>query len=198
MYLFFYILVLCVNIIIPITVGSNIYSTLVFCFLNIIVYPVFLSTLTIKTPINNPMIKDLTYSNYSYLSKTGYIVFECKKLLKYNIPWLFLILVPFIINFLLDQNIFKNMNMIEIFIIISFFNLALLIVGISSVIKNFYQKYYVYFYLLLDNILLWSIVLDPTKKIEHLLYISIFLILFCFFIGIFSIILEKKKKVLYS
>lgn len=195
MYLFCFILVLSVNIIVPIFVGTNIYLSLAFCFANVILYPVFLRILTTKTSINNPIIKDLTYSNYNYLSKTEYIVFECKRLLRYNVPWFFLILTPFIINFLIDRNTFGNMSMIDLFTIISLFNLALLIVGISSIIKNFYPKYSLYFYLLLANILLWSIVLDSTGETKHLLYISVFLNLFCFLVGILLFSLEKKKKI---
>ena len=194
MYFFLLILVLSYNIILPIIVGADIYCLLVCCLTNILVYPINLHVLTIKTPINNPIIKDLAYSNYRYLSKTEYIVFECKKLLKYNIPWLFLILLPFIINFLIDRNIFNGMTNIDIFVIISFYNLAFLLAGISSVLKNFYPKYFLYFYFLLGNIFIWGISLDSTGKTKYLFYLSVFLNFFCYFIGILSIILEKKKK----
>lgn len=194
MLLFYFIIVLCSNIIVPIFVGADIYVALAFCFANIIMYPVFLSILTMKLPINNPIIKDLTYNNYSYLGKNGYIVFECKKLLKYNIPWFFLIVAPFIINFLLDRNTVGNMNIIDFFTVISLLHLAFLMVGISSVIRNFYPKYFLYFYLLSANILLWGIVLNSTGNTKHLLYLSVFFNLFYFLTCVLLSLLGKKKK----
>ena len=196
MYLFYFIFVLCIEIIVPIFVGTDIYLALVFCLANIITYPVFLHILTMKTVFTKPIIKDLTYINYNYLGKTEYIVFECKKLLKYNIPWFFLILAPFVINFLLDRNTFSNMGIIDIFTVISFFNLAFLMVGLSSVMRNFYPKYLLYFFLLSGNILSWSLALDSTGETNHLLYLSVFFNLFCFLSGILLLLLllEKKKK----
>lgn len=110
MYLFYFVLILCVDVIVPIFVGTDIYLALALCLANVIMYPVFMHILTIKTSVNNPVLNNLIYNNYNYLGKTGYIVFECKKLLKYNIPWFFLILAPFIINFLLDRNTFSNVG----------------------------------------------------------------------------------------
>ena len=68
-------------------------------------------------------------------------------------------------------------------------------VGVSSVVRNFYPKFLPYFILLLGNILLWCIVLDSTGKTDHLLYLSVFFNLFCFFTGILLVLLEKKKRI---
>jgi hypothetical protein len=63
MYIFYFILVLGVNIAIYLFSGDyDIQTCLTLCLINVITCPVFYVLLTLKSVINNPVVKDLDFS----------------------------------------------------------------------------------------------------------------------------------------
>jgi hypothetical protein len=173
-------------------INDSIYLSLTLCLLNTVTYPVFLMLLSIKTPFVTPIVKDLAYENYQHLGKQEYVFFECKKLLKYNIPFFLLLFAPFIVNCFINGNILKGLGMIEIFTLVGFANLLPLQIGLSSIMKNFYQKYYWAYFLILSNLFLYSFLLMPNET-RYLLYLSIFLNIACFLTGLFLSIKRRKR-----
>ncbi|MDR0506261.1 MAG: hypothetical protein LBH32_05545 [Dysgonamonadaceae bacterium] len=198
MYIFYFILCLGTNIVLSCLFSKDydMYLCLVLCLMNIITYPVFYTLLTSKSPVNNPIVKNLNFSNYRSFGKTAYIIYECKKLIRYNIGWLFLVVFPCIISFWINKNLWDDFTIMEFFICMSYLSLILMLWGLSAVIRNFYNSVFWVFFLILGNLLLYCIIFAPQQEDnnQYLLYLSVSINFLCFLAGILLTVIEKRKK----
>jgi hypothetical protein len=148
--------------------------------------------LTIETILSKPFVKNLSYDNFSNLGKRDYIIYECKKLIKYNAFWLFLVILPFVISLLINQGVFLNFTILHFFIIVSLAYLIIHLWVLSAIIKNFYKTYYYLLIVLSGLIFSFYLAFVPRGDIVLLCVICVFIVV-TYLVGLFLIKDQHQK-----
>jgi hypothetical protein len=193
MYFFFFIILFGANLIITLCLGE---CDLDACFnlslLNIISYPVLYFFLTSKNIVSNPIVKGFNYSNFSNMGKREYVIYECKKLIKHNLLWIFLLVFPFIVSYVINKDLFKDFTITNFFIIVSLLLLSVQVVGLSAIMRNFYFKFY-WVLIIILGLVNQACITVISKIDKSFLCLSVTLILLTYITGIVLVVIEQKK-----
>lgn len=182
------------NVLIPLYSDScELYSSLLLSFCTIITYPLFNFFLITKTKLFTPIIKGWNYSDFSNLNKREYIIQECQKLIKYNIQWVFLVISPIIISFVINKNLFAHFTFTDLFTFVVLFYLLAHLWVLSAIMRNFYLKYYWLLITIPGLILEFYIAFIPQNSINFLL-LTISLTFLTFLSGVILVFISKNQQ----
>lgn len=192
LYCFFYVIICGATILSLVLNDYNLYDCLLISTLNILIYPVFNMCLTMETILSRPFVKHLSYDNFNNLGKRDYIIYECKKLIKYNTFWLFLVILPFVISLLINQSIFINFTILHFFIIVSLAYLIIHLWVLSAMVKNFYKPHYYLLIVLSGLIFSFYLAFVPQEDMA-LLSLICGLLVITYLVGILLIKGQHQK-----
>jgi hypothetical protein len=145
-----------------------------------------------ETILSRPFVKHLSYDNFNNLGKRDYIIYECKKLIKYNTFWLFLVILPFVISLLINQSIFINFTILHFFIIVSLAYLIIHLWVLSAMVKNFYKPHYYLLIVLSGLIFSFYLAFVPQEDMA-LLSLICGLLVITYLVGILLIKGQHQK-----
>ena len=195
MYFLFFIILLGFNLLLlllPVG-GCDLESCFKLSLLNILTYPLFNFFLIAKTKLYNPVIKGWSHADFPDLNKREYIIRECIKLIKYNIPWLLLVVSPFVISLVINKNLFVDFSVEDCFIIFSLLYLIAHLWILSAIMRNFYLKFYWILAMMLGLIYQPFMTTIPYSKISFL-GLSVGIIILTCITGIILVSIIKNKK----
>ena len=197
MYLLFFIVLLGINsllLLLPVG-GCDLEACFKLALLNILTYPLFNFFLIAKTKPYSSVIKGWNHADFPDLNKREYIILECIKLIKYNIPWLLLVVSPFVISLVLNKNLFVDFSVEDCFIIFSLLYLIAHLWVLSAIMRNFYLKFHWMLVMIPGLICQTYIAFIPYSKMSFL-GLSVGIIILTNIVGIILVSIIKKQKTL--
>ena len=194
MYFFFFTLLFGVNLTILLFLDGCVLNVCLKLFLlNILSYPLFNFFLIVKTKLYNPVIKGWNYTDFPELNKREYVIKECIKLIKYNIPWLLLVVCPFFISFVINKNLFADFSIEDCFVIFALLYLIAHLWALSAIMRNFYLKFLWMLIMIPGLIYQIYIVFIPYSKISFL-GLSVGIIILTYIAGAVLVSNIRRKK----
>jgi len=188
LYSLFFVILLGMNLLILFSLGEGSLET---CFkltlLNVVTYPLFSFFLFMNT-------KPCDFANSPELNKREYIIRECIMLIKYNIPWLLLVLSTFIISPLINKDFFGSFTIIDCFILFSLLYLIVNLWIFSAIMRNFYRKFY-YLLVIIPGLIYQAYIAFISYSKESFLILSVGIIILTHVVVIALALMTKKQKI---
>lgn len=188
MYNIFILLMFGINISIPLYSNDySLYSCLLLYILNILAYPIYIMFLSVPTVISKPKIEISPQNEI----KTS-IIDSSKKIFKSSFIWTILTFSPFIVFYLLNQNVFNDFEFFILLVIVSGIFLAVHLLVLSTIFNLYFRNNY-WILIVCLGLFFTTFVGYISQSTINLLYLTLILNVLTYVLGL---LLTKSKRTL--